>query len=92
MKNLSVHNESDLEAHQEPLPEGMIAFHFKMVAVGPNTMAKAEHLGAKICQIVREQPGYFLLSPDGSGLREAMHGLVDDFCDAQTESSNEPKT
>ncbi len=85
MNNTSVHNESDLEDHQKPLPEGMIAFHFKMVAVGPNTMAKAERLGSKICKIVREQPGYFLLSHDGSGLREAMHGLVDDFCNAQEE-------
>jgi len=81
----SVHNEADLEGYPKPLPEGMIAIHFKMVAVGPNTMAAAEHRGPRLCQIVREQPGYFLLSQDGSGLglREAMHGLVDNFCDAQ---------
>lgn len=79
----SVHNESDLEEYKDKLPENLIAIHFKMVAVGHNTLERAEHLGPKICEIVREQPGYFLLSQDGYGLRDAMHELVDQFCDAQ---------
>ena len=84
----SVHNESDLDEYKDKLPENTIAIHFKMIAVGPNTLEKAAYLGSKICQIVRKQPGYFLLSQDGSGLREAMHELVDRFCNAQ-ESPNE---
>lgn len=57
--------------------------HFKMVGIGPNTMATAEYLGENVCKIVREQPGFFLVSQDGSDLRDAMHDLVDRFCDAQ---------
>ena len=79
----TISSEQDLDQHPDPLPEGMVMIHFKMVGVGPNTLASAEHLGSKVCQIVREQPGFFLLSQDGSGLRETMHDLVDRFCNAQ---------
>jgi len=57
--------------------------HFKMIGIGPNTLAKAEYLGPNICNVVGDQPGFFLVSNDGYGLREAMHDLVDRFCDAQ---------
>lgn len=79
----SLHSEQDLEEFPDKLPEEVVAIHFKMVGVGPNTLAKAEYLGANVCRIVREQPGFFLLSQGGSGLRDAMHDLVDRFCDAQ---------
>jgi len=75
--------EQDLEEHKDKLPEGTVMIHFKLIGIGPNTLAKAGHLGSEVCNIVREQPGFFILSQDGSGLREAMHDLVDRFCDAQ---------
>ena len=88
----SLHTEEDINNHPEPLPVGLYTVYFKMVAVGPNTLEAAEHLGPRICQIVREQPGYFCLGQDGpTDLREAMHDLVDRFCDAQ-EASNEPES
>lgn len=83
--NISVSSEGDLSGYPDKLPEGIIMIHFKMIGVGSNTMAKAEHLGSNICEIVREQPGYFLVSQDGSSLRESMHDLVDRFCNAQEE-------
>ena len=86
----SISSEQDFEEFPDKFPEGLILIHFKMVGVGHNTMAKAEHLGPNICKIVREQPGFFLVSQDGSDLRDAMHDLVDRFCDAQ-EGKNEPK-
>lgn len=80
----SISSEQDFENFKGKLPEDLMMIHFKMVGVGPNTMAEAEHLGPRICQIVREQPGFFLVSrTGGSDLREAMHDLVDRFCDAQ---------
>lgn len=79
----SISSEQDFDDFKDKLPEGLMMIHFKMVGVGPNTMSKAERLGPRICQIVREQPGFFLVSQDGSGLREAMHDLVDRFCNAQ---------
>ena len=79
----SIHSEQDFEEYPDKLPEGVMMIHFKMVGVGPNTMAKAEHLGPNLCRIVREQPGFFIMSRGGSNLREAMHDLVDRFCDAQ---------
>jgi hypothetical protein len=79
----SIHAEQDFEEFDGQFPSDVIMIHFKMVGVGANTLATADYLGPKLCQIVREQPGYFLMSQDGSDLREAMHDLVDRFCDAQ---------
>ncbi len=66
--------------------------HFKMIGIGPNTLEQAEHLGPRICKLVREQPGFFVISQDGVGLREVMHDLVDRFCDAQEGRDNESET
>lgn len=76
-------SEQDLRDHLEPLPQGTVLIHFKLVGVGPNTLASAKHLGANVCEIVQKQPGFFVVSQNGVGLREAMHDLVDRFCDAQ---------
>ena len=76
-------SEQDLEGYPDKLPEGVVLIYFKMVGVGPNTLKQAEHLGPNICKIVREQPGFFVLSQDGSGLRAAMQDFVNRFCDAQ---------
>ncbi len=83
-------SEKDLNDHVGELPADIVLVHFKLVGVGPNTLAKAEHLGSKICDIVRQQPGFFVISRNGIGLREAMHDLVDRFCNAQ-EDDNESK-
>lgn len=79
----TISSEQDFEEFPDKFPADLMMIHFKMVGIGPNTMANAEHLGKNVCKIVREQPGFFLVSQDGSDLREAMHDLVDRFCDAQ---------
>lgn len=78
-----ISSENDFEEYKEKFPEDVTMIHFKLVGIGPNTMANAGYLGSNICKIVREQPGFFVVSQDGSGLREAMHDLVDRFCDAR---------
>lgn len=78
----SLHTEQDFEDYPNRLPDDLIMIHFKMVGVGPNTVSKAEGRGSEICKIVRDQPGFFLMS-NGDDLRAAMHDLVDRFCDAQ---------
>ena len=75
--------EQDLSDHAQPIPKDVVLVYFKLIGVGPNTLAKTEHLGRKICEVVRQQPGFFVMSRGGSGLREAMHDLVDRFCNAQ---------
>lgn len=86
----SIHSEQNFEEYPGKIPGDLMMIHFKMLGVGPNTLAKAEYLGPNICKIVREQPGFFLVSrTGGSDLREAMHDLVDRFCDAQEGKNNE---
>ena len=75
-------SEQDIEAFKNKLPN-VIMVHFKIVGVGPNTLGQASHDGDKLCKIVREQPGFFVLSHDGLDLREAMHDIVDRFCNTQ---------
>ena len=79
----SIHSEEDFKGYNDKLSEELMMIHFKMVGVGPNTLAKAKYLGSNVCDTVDKQPGFFLVSDDGYGLREAMHDLVDRFCDAQ---------
>jgi hypothetical protein len=79
----TISSEEDFKEYPDKLPDNLVMIHFKMIGIGPQTMAKAEHSGSEICKIVREQPGFFLVSQDGSGLRDAMHDLVDRFCNAQ---------
>lgn len=81
--NASISSEQDFNEYPDKLPEGLVMIHFKLIGIGPNTLAKADYLGKNICSIVHDQPGFFLVSRDGSGLREAMHDLVDRFCNAQ---------
>ena len=77
-----VTTEKDVEQREKPLPEGTRLIHFKMVGVGSNTMGQANHLGHKVCEIVRAAPGYFIVHENNQGVRAAMHDLVDRFCDA----------
>lgn len=79
----SIHAESDLDDFPDKLPADRVLIHFKMIGVGPNTLKKANYTGSEICKIVRKEPGFFLMSQGGSGLRGAMHDLVDRFCDIQ---------
>lgn len=79
----TISSETDLKDYNGKFSEDVVMIHFKMVGIGSNTLARAEYSGANICQITQEQPGYFLISEDGTGLREAMHDLVDRFCNAQ---------
>ena len=65
------------------LPEGTQLVYFKLVAVGPNTLKTAEHDGAVIDAIVEGQPGFYILSENGEGLKEAMDDLVIRFLKAK---------
>jgi len=75
--------EQDLSGHDKPLDQDVVLVHFKLVGIGPNALSECEHSGERIVAKVREQPGFFVLSRNGEGLREAMHDLVDRFCDKQ---------
>ena len=85
-----ISSEQDVSSYDRPLDKGIVLIHFKMVGVGANTLGRANYIGSQICEIVRNQPGFFLISDDGKNLREAMHDLVNRFCDAQ-EEKNESK-
>ena len=78
-----VTTEKDLSEHGTPLDPDVVLVHFKLVGIGPNTLSDCEHLGFKIVDKVQQQPGFFVISRNGEGLREAMHDLVDRFCNAQ---------
>lgn len=84
-------SEQDLTVHGQPFPEGVVMIHFKMVGIGPNTLKNANYMGKEICEIVRKQTGFFLIANGTDGLREAMHELVDRFCDSQGDNKNESK-
>jgi len=86
----SVCTEQNINDLQQDLPLGWTMIYFKMVGIGEKTQALAEHKGSALCGVARQQPGFFLISEDGSGLRDAMHDLVNRFCDIQ-EGKNEPK-
>lgn len=79
--------EQDLMGRETLLPTGVVMVHFKLVGIGPNALAQAGYLGRNICDVVRQQPGFFIVSLNGLGLREAMHDLVDRFCDVQEEKN-----
>lgn len=70
----------DLAAFGEPLPEDIQVLGFKLVKVGPETMALAQRMGAKICEIVDQQPGFFIIGSSSDDMRQSMHDLVDRFC------------
>lgn len=70
----------ELRDFGHPLPEEVEVFGFKLVKVGPNTMALAQRMGAKICEIVDSQPGFFIIASSSEGVRASMHDLVDRFC------------
>ena len=81
--NIFISSEQDFEDYRDKFSDDLVMIHFKMIGIGSNTLSKAEHNGSKICEIARKQPGFFLVSQDGSSLRESMHDLVDLFCDKQ---------
>lgn len=72
--------EKDVEQHKDPLPKGTKLIHFKLVGIGDNTMGQANYQGHKLCEIVREIPGYFIVHTNGLNVRAALHDLVDRFC------------
>ena len=45
-------------------------------------MGQANHLGHKVCEIVRAVPGHFIVHENGDDVRAALHDLVDQFCNA----------
>ena len=75
--------EEDFEGYDDKIPAGNLIIHFKMVGVGPKTQEANDYTGTNICQVVRQQPGFFILSDDVNGLRKVMHDFVDRFCDSQ---------
>jgi hypothetical protein len=83
-----ISTEQQLLELNEGFPPGYPISYFKFVGVGPNTQAELEHSPVKICEMVKNQEGYFIIGPD---VRKQMHELVDRFCDIQ-EKINESKT
>lgn len=78
MENILVTSEK-LKAFEDPLPEDIQVLGFKLVQVGPNTMALAQRMGAKICEIVDSQPTFFIIGSASEDMRQSMHDLVDRF-------------
>lgn len=79
MENRLVTSE-ELRSFDQPIPEECQLLGFKFVKVGPNTLELAKRMGAKICEIVDEQPSFFIISDSSEGVRTTMHELVDRFC------------
>lgn len=79
MENRLITSEQ-LKTFEYPLPEGITVLGFKIVSVGPDTMALAERMGAKIHEIVEQQPGFFIIGSSPVEMRQSMHELVDRFC------------
>lgn len=73
----------ELASLEQPLPDNALVVAFKLVNFGPNTLAEAGRNGAKICEIADKQPGFFIISESSEGLRQAMHDLVDRFCNSR---------
>jgi hypothetical protein len=73
---------AELQSLTVPLPDNIHLLGFRIVSVGPNTMELAKRMGAKICEIVDEQPSFFIISESPEGLRQTMHDLVDRVCNS----------
>lgn len=73
----------ELRSLETPIPNGYAVIAFKMVQLGPNTLAEAEFNGKKICEIADQQGSFFIISESADDLRSCMHQLVDQFCDAR---------
>lgn len=81
--------EKDVEQHEKPFPEGTKLIHLKLVGIGANTMGQANHLGHKVCEIVRAVPGHYIVHTNGLNVRAALHDIVDRFCNAYEGVNNE---
>lgn len=73
-----VSSEKDFNDHQNPIPGQIV--HFKIVNLGPNTLEQTGRVGSKICEVVRNQSGFFVVGETNEEIRKAMHDLVDSFC------------
>jgi len=71
---------AELRAFDQPLPEGVEVLAFKLVKVGPKTLASVQGKGAEICDFVDLQPGFFIIGTSSDDVRASMHELVDRFC------------
>lgn len=80
--------EQDMSNHDGFLPNGSNVVHFKIVSIGPNTLNSVKYSCKDICEIAKKQGGFFLINSEGQSVRQAMHDLVDRFCNAQ-EDKNE---
>lgn len=80
----------DMLKHDDPIPDGFAVVNFKLINIGPTTLSYAEYKGNKICEIVLNQPSFFLVSDSSEDIRKTMHEFVDKFCDAR-EEKNESK-
>ena len=76
-----VSSEQNFVEHSEPLPEGVSIVHFKIVNVGPNTQQQAGRIGSAICELVKTQPGFFVVSDNITETRQAMIDIINRFCD-----------
>jgi len=80
MENRLISTE-ELRAYEQPLPQGLEVIAFRIVNIGPNTLANAEYMGSKICDIEKAQSSFFIISESLEEIRKTMHNFVDRFCD-----------
>ena len=73
--------QQDLREHDQPLPDTPLLY-FKYVSVATSVLAREGHDPRKICEIVDEQDGFFLIGESSTQVRNALHELVDSFMDA----------
>lgn len=73
----------ELKAYEVQLPDNVQVVAFKLVNVGPKTLADAEYRGVKICEITEQQSSFYIISESSEEIRKSMHDLVDRFCNAR---------
>lgn len=63
--------------------DGVLLAYFKMVGVGPDTIATCGGDPSTVNTKVGEQLGFYLATDSDEKLRQDLHTLVDRFCDAR---------
>jgi hypothetical protein len=54
---------------------------FKLVNIGPNTIASCKNEAGRIVAIADRQPGHYIVADNVDDLRKSLHELADKFCD-----------
>ena len=64
------------------VPQDVDCVFFRLVGVGENTLNAKERKLAGVKDLVDKQPSFVIISLR-EGMREALHQLVDNFCDSR---------